>query len=140
MEIENPEREAERQAAYRASGAKKISDRKSHLKRTFGITLDDYDRLLAAQGGGCAICGRPPREDIALHVDHDHATGKVRGILCFKHNNALGDFDDDAELLQRALAYLTSGGQQLLPATRPEHRLDKIIRERAYALKALRTA
>ena len=137
---ENPERVQEWRANSRADGRRRLSDRKSHLKRTFGITLEDYDRLLAAQGGGCAICGRTPREDIALHVDHDHVTGKVRGILCFKHNNALGDFDDDPELLRRALAYLTSGGQQLIPTTRPEHRLDAIIRERAYALKVLRTA
>src|SRR4051794_19963756 len=54
----NPERYAARQAEYRASGKKKIADRKSHLKRTFGLTVEQYDEMLAAQGGGCAICGR----------------------------------------------------------------------------------
>src|SRR5947208_1437893 len=68
---ENRERYHARMQAYKASGRKRISDRKSHLKRTFGMTVDDYERMLGEQGGGCAICGRPPRDDIALHVDHD---------------------------------------------------------------------
>lgn len=72
------------------------------------MTPEQYDEMLAAQGGGCAICGRPPRPDIALHVDHDHTTGAVRGLTCFRHNNALGDFDDDPTLLEKAAAYLRS--------------------------------
>ncbi len=103
---ENPERDAARQAAYRASGKKRVSNRKSHLKRKFGITLAEYDRLLASQEGGCAICERPPREDSALHVDHEHGTGRIRGLLCFRCNNALGDLDDDHDRLVRALDYL----------------------------------
>lgn len=63
--------------------------------------------MLASQGGGCAICGRAPREDIALHVDHDHATGAIRGLTCFRCNNALGDFADDPSLLEHAAAYLS---------------------------------
>ncbi|MGQ0520299.1 MAG: endonuclease VII domain-containing protein [Actinomycetota bacterium] len=104
--IANPEREAARHAAYRASGRKGISDRKSYLKRKYGITPEDYDQLLAEQDGVCAICGRPPRTDIALHVDHDHTTGRIRGLLCFRCNNALGDFDDDHDRLAAALHYL----------------------------------
>lgn len=61
---------------------------------------------LEAQGGGCFICGRPPREDISLHVDHDHSTGTIRGILCFRCNNALADFQEDPGLLAKAAAYL----------------------------------
>jgi hypothetical protein len=53
-----------------------------------GITDDDYEALLAAQGGGCAICGNPPKTR-RLHVDHDHKTGKVRGLLCHRCNRAL---------------------------------------------------
>lgn len=64
--------------------------------------IEQYDAMLEAQGGGCFICSRPPREDISLHVDHDHLTGKVRGILCFCCNNALADFQDDPSLLQKA--------------------------------------
>lgn len=62
--------------------------------------------MLSEQCGGCAICGRKPRPDISLHLDHDHETGQLRGILCFRCNNALGDFDDDPALLQCALGYL----------------------------------
>jgi Recombination endonuclease VII len=110
---ENPERYAANLRAYKESGKKKFADRKSHLKRKFGLTVDDYEQMLAAQGGGCAICGRPPRGDIALHVDHDHDTGAVRGLLCFRCNNALGDFDSDPALLRAAIDYL----EALMPAS-----------------------
>ena len=50
-----------------------------------------YDSMLESQGGGCFISGRRPRDDISRHVDHDHSTGRVRGILCFCCNNALAD-------------------------------------------------
>ena len=99
---------AHRNRQYREDGHKRVADRKSYLKRKYGLTVQQYGTLLAAQGGGCAICGRKPRPDISLHVDHDHGTGQLRGILCFRCNNALGDFDDDARLLQQALAYLLS--------------------------------
>jgi hypothetical protein len=103
---ENPERVAANHARYRADGRKKAADRRSYLKRTYGITPEDYDETLAAQGGVCAICGRKPRSDISLHVDHDHESGRRRGLLCFKCNNALGDFRDDIVQLQRAVSYL----------------------------------
>lgn len=61
---------------------------------------------MTAQGGVCAICGRAPRDDISLHVDHDHATGAVRGLLCFRCNNAVGDLEDDPAILRRAAVYV----------------------------------
>jgi Autographiviridae endonuclease VII len=103
---ENRDRYDDRMRAYRESGRKKLSDRKSHLKRKYGLTVEQYDEVLAAQGGGCAICGRLPRDDISLHVDHCHLTNDVRGILCFRCNNALGDFDHDERLLRAAADYL----------------------------------
>lgn len=103
---DNPERVAVQQAAYRASGRKAAVDRRYQLKRKYGITPEQYDALLARQEGGCAICGRPPRSDISLHVDHEHGTGRIRGLLCFRCNNALGDFDDDHDRLVHALTYL----------------------------------
>lgn len=84
----------------------KERERAGHLKRKFGITLETYDDLFKRQGGRCAICQRVPRDDISLHVDHEHETGRVRGLLCFRCNNALGDFDDDPVRLFQALAYL----------------------------------
>ncbi|MDQ1374746.1 MAG: hypothetical protein QOJ09_2084 [Actinomycetota bacterium] len=120
---ENPERYAANQRKHKESGRKKLADRRSHLKRKYGMTLGDYDRLLEQQGGGCAICGRPPREDMSLHVDHDHETGRVRGLLCFPCNNTLGDFEDDPTRLYAAADYL---------ARDPD--VDDLIRERVRAL------
>ncbi|MBM3661163.1 MAG: hypothetical protein FJW95_16895 [Actinobacteria bacterium] len=62
--------------------------------------------MLEAQGGGCAICGRPEPEGGSLHVDHDHETGAVRGLLCFRCNGALGNLDENVERLADAIAYL----------------------------------
>ena len=103
----NPERAKATQKRLRSKPEWKRRDRNRYLVKTYGITVEEYDELLATQGGVCAICRRPPREDISLHLDHDHATGERRGLLCFKCNNALGDFDDDAERLLRAYVYLT---------------------------------
>jgi len=92
----------------RAKPEVKRADRSAYLKRKYGITIEQYDELLASQGGGCAICGLEPRLDISLHLDHDHESGQLRGILCFRCNNALGDFDDDMSLLRTAVRYLES--------------------------------
>jgi Autographiviridae endonuclease VII len=121
----NAERAAANHQAFVASGGKRIADRKSYLKRKYGITIEQYDAMLEAQGGGCFICGRPPRDDISLHVDHDHSTGKVRGILCFCCNNALADFQEERLLLQKAADYLD----------RQDHREEiELIRRRALSL------
>lgn len=103
----NPERLNAYRRERRARPEVKARERATYLKRKFGITLATYDEMLQVQGGVCAICGRPPREDISLHVDHEHGTGRVRGLLCFRCNNALGDFDDDPALLLRAVEYVT---------------------------------
>ena len=100
---DNPERHQARQRDYAESGKKKVSDRKSHLKRKYGLTLAEFDELLAAQGGGCAICGQPDADN----VDHDHDTGRVRGILCFPCNAAIGLIHEDEERLLAAAAYLS---------------------------------
>lgn len=86
----------------------KLSDRNSHLKRTFGITLEDYDKLLKEQKGVCKICKGPernPRKKI-LSVDHDHITGRVRGLLCDSCNNLLARACDNTEILKSAISYL----------------------------------
>lgn len=67
------------------------AQREKQYKNRYGITVADYDRMLSAQGGRCAIC----KTDKSLgrgrfHVDHDHVTGRVRGILCHLCNTALG--------------------------------------------------
>lgn len=103
---ENVERFRENQRRMRATPEGKQRSRAYHLMKKYGLTPEQYDEMLAAQGGGCSICRRPPRDDIALHVDHDHETGAIRGLTCFRCNNALGDFNDDPVLLQRAADYL----------------------------------
>ena len=102
----NRDRYRANQQSYAESGRKRVADRKSYLKRTYGISVEEYDEMLAAQDGVCAICGRRPRDDISLHVDHCHVTGRLRGLLCFRCNNGLGDFGHDPALLQAALGDL----------------------------------
>lgn len=76
--------------------------------KSHGLELRDHERLMQAQGGVCAICKEPPRGVRALHIDHDHKTGLVRGLLCHSCNTSLGGFRDDPEALLRAIAYLAS--------------------------------
>jgi hypothetical protein len=121
----NQERYLQRQREYREAGRRNY--RAEHLRGAFGLTQADYEALLKAQGGGCAICGRAPGK-ISLHVDHDHVTGKVRGLLCFRCNGGAGQFAEDVELLARAIDYLESGG--LVEAME----LDQRARERAREL------
>lgn len=73
----------------------------------FGLTLEDYDAMIAAQGGGCACCGRTVNKSgRRLGVDHDHRTGHVRGILCHHCNAGIGHLGDTLDGLRRAVAYL----------------------------------
>jgi hypothetical protein len=77
-------------------------DRARHLAASYGLDQDEVVALLESQHGLCAICVARP----AIHVDHDHATGAVRGMLCFRCNAALGQFDDAVDRLHRAADYL----------------------------------
>lgn len=82
--------------------------RRSWLKTRYGITPEDYLAMLVAQGGCCAICrtATPGRGAKHFSVDHDHATGEVRGLLCFKCNAALGLLGDNADTARGLIAYL----------------------------------
>lgn len=79
--------------------------RRYRLLKKYGISSDDYDQLLAAQDGRCAICQEHPGER-PLHVDHDHVTGSIRGLLCLTCNAGLGALRDSSHLLRAALTYL----------------------------------
>jgi len=66
-------------------------------RRRFGVTADESDALLAAPGGGSAICPAWPERDASLHVDHDRVRGRVRGILCLNCDQGIGPFREDLE-------------------------------------------
>lgn len=82
--------------------------REKRLKKWFNIDLLEYARILAHQGGVCAICKKPPKEGKHLAVDHDHATGQIRGLLCPMCNRAIAAFRDNLEKIQAAAKYFTS--------------------------------
>jgi hypothetical protein len=108
----NRESYLERSRSYNLNNEHKVRD--SYFKRTYGISLDDYNKLLELQKNKCCICGK---EEVILSkikhdkvnnlsVDHDHKTGKVRGLLCGKCNKSIGLLNDDISLLKSAIAYL----------------------------------
>lgn len=84
--------------------------RKSHLKHTYGLTLEDYDHMFAEQLGRCPICSRPLAGKKLPPVDHNHKTGKVRAILCLKCNVMLGAANDEISTLTNAIRYLERHG------------------------------
>ncbi|CAL9629763.1 endonuclease VII domain-containing protein [Streptomyces sp. ICN988] len=79
-----------------------VKSRAGHLKRHYGLTEAERDQLIADQAGVCCICLAAP----AAHVDHCHETGRVRGVLCFSCNAALGQFKDRPDAIRRAAAYV----------------------------------
>jgi hypothetical protein len=87
------------------------TSRDRYLRRTYGITEAQYGDLFDAGDGGCWICGRPPKNR-ALHVDHDHKTGRVRGLLCWRCNRGLQQYSDRPAILRDAASYLESGRAQ----------------------------
>jgi hypothetical protein len=95
--------------AYRDANREKIriQQRNDGLKRHYGITLDEYNLMFAKQGWMCAICGKTRRDGTRpFNVDHDHATGKIRGILCHNCNLILGHANDDVLTLGGAILYI----------------------------------
>jgi hypothetical protein len=91
----------------------KNKHREYQLFKRFGVTLDDYKKMLEQQNGVCAICGKEEvvidvrtKKVRVLCVDHDHQTGKVRGLLCSKCNQAIGLMSDDIKILLKAIKYL----------------------------------
>lgn len=88
------------------STAVRQGTRRQHLRREYGISQEQFEELRAVQGSRCAICRRR-RHD--LHVDHNHRSGEIRGLLCGSCNRAIGLLRDDPDLAHRASVYLTKG-------------------------------
>lgn len=86
-------------------------ERQYRFRKRYGLTAATYAALLAAQGNMCALCRRRP----PVEVDHDHATGVVRGLLCAPCNHGLGLLGDTPEALHRAITYLA--GTALTPSS-----------------------
>ncbi len=91
---------SEHQGGPRACEGCTGQTRHNHLEERYGIGSRRVELMLAAQDGLCAVC----RTSAAVHVDHDHVTGEIRGMLCFHCNAALGQFGDDPTVLRRAAA------------------------------------
>lgn len=85
------------------------ANRKAALKRDFNITIEDYNNLLVKQKGRCAICGKTDpgyKNRKNFCIDHDHKTGKIRGLLCNQCNHALGLIYDNITVALKMAAYL----------------------------------
>jgi hypothetical protein len=82
-----------------------------YLKRQYGLTAQDYEKMYVSQKGVCAICEQPQKNK-RLCVDHCHHTGQIRGLLCSVCNSAIGKLKDDVKLLSKAIDYLQNAKYQ----------------------------
>lgn len=80
------------------------SNRRGHLRRKYGLTVEEFEFLRIAQDDRCAICNEP--DPAGLHIDHDHETGLIRGLLCGKCNKAIGLLREEPALFDAASRYL----------------------------------
>ena len=96
-----------KQKQLNASKEKKLLFKENNLKRNYDLTQEEYNKILLEQGNKCIICGKDQSESQkAFAVDHNHITGRVRGILCSWCNTGIGLFKDDPKTLYRAIQYL----------------------------------
>lgn len=84
----------------------KRNKRENDLKNDYGISIDEYSKMLAIQGGVCAICKRPPKGNRLLCIDHNHDNGEIRGLLCDGCNRGIGFLEEDIDRLKSAIVYL----------------------------------
>lgn len=103
----NPDRAQENKRAWRKRNPEQRERACwAEILRNHGVTREQYESMLASQNGVCAICQQPNAINRRLHVDHDHNSGKVRGLLCTNCNPMLGFAKDNKEVLRAAIAYL----------------------------------
>jgi hypothetical protein len=108
----NPQaaREARKRSYYKHHARMKDEMYDRWIQKRYGITIKDYKQLEMAQGGRCAICGGPPSGRGRLHLDHNHSTGRIRGLLCSTCNVGIGGLRDSTDLLMAAVEYLKKHG------------------------------
>jgi len=87
-----------------------------NVQKRYGLSRDEYDTLVKRQNGLCAVCGKPPRSKFRLSVDHCHATGTVRGLLCSDCNLILGYAHDNPHVLRAAARYIEHHNPSNVPA------------------------
>lgn len=108
-------RNKERVKSYNNKESRRRANRKTTAGR-YGLTVDEYESMYSAQGGVCAICHKPETvkgnngEIKMLAIDHNHETGKVRGLCCNNCNRAIGLLGDDVEVMLNAIEYIRSDG------------------------------
>lgn len=104
LRAEAPEYSRYHRTKWRKKKAVYISDK--HVEKTYGLNKAEYLAMLDAQGGVCAICSLQNVNGRRLSVDHDHATGKIRALLCIKCNAGLGHFHESLDMVVRAAQYI----------------------------------
>jgi hypothetical protein len=90
--------------------SRKATRRMGHLKSLYGMSIQDFERMMYEQSNLCLICNNEmtvgTRDGRTVNVDHDHDSGDIRGLLCTRCNNGLGCFDDNPDLMIAAAAYV----------------------------------
>ena len=100
----NVEKASARKRRWYEANAEK--QRHTVVKRKYGLSDCDYKKMMSDQSGLCAICDRSLDGKWISQVDHCHATGKIRGLLCLNCNSGIGRFGDNTDLLRKAILYL----------------------------------
>ena len=100
---------------YRLANNRALAKKRGHnysraykLMREYGLTVDSYHELVERQAGLCCICTRPMDPRKGTHIDHDHLTGAIRGLLCLRCNGGIGLLQDSALVVSGADAYLSA--------------------------------
>lgn len=104
----DPEKFRKRTRDWRQNHLHEIrsQDKNRRLLKRYGLTIEERDQMIEDQGGKCALCKRDFHDKNKPNVDHDHETGRVRGILCFSCNQALGKLGDTYAKMLSVLEYL----------------------------------
>jgi hypothetical protein len=105
---EQKEKAAKRAREWRLNNPERVLElnRRKHLMRKYGITLERYDEMLEEQSNGCKICGGTCKTGYALAVDHCHKSKKISGLLCQLCNTSLGSARDDVSILKNMIKYI----------------------------------
>jgi len=104
MPYKDKEKRREWWERYKKAHKEEIKNYK--LKRDHGLSLDEFNLLLEVQGYSCAICGTTEWRGRYPYVDHDHKTGRIRGLLCKRCNLVLGEINDDVYVVDKMREYL----------------------------------